>query len=315
MMTITNLRFSLPAVFLCSSMFYSSLATAASCFVDYYDEIYLDYCAQQVAPSYCDDALFAGTAMTTYSSGNCTTENLLGYCTIEERMNAPESHYYSDNSPGVTAAELKETCEFEAEGITPGVWTGDAPAPSDGTPVTLNGSVQLADGTPLCAMVLASGQYMFTCDPVGDYSLTGLPREPDGTVNRQIYVDGTYPSVVVLPGSVAETVVMEPAYDCPSYNPPSDPGIFPEAAGKRISISGQVFDRDTETPICTMVLANGAYMFSCDGTGSYSLDFPLDSNGQYQVQVYADGFAPTIQTFDESGTGGDIGMARASECQ
>ena len=64
-----------------------------------------------------------------------------------------------------------------------------------------------------------------------------------------------------------------------------------------------------------MVLANGAHMFSCDGSGSYSLEFPLDNNGQFKLQVYADGFAPSVQSFDELSLGGDVRMARSAECQ
>jgi len=56
-------------------------------------------------------------------------------------------------------------------------------------------------------------------------------------------------------------------------------------------------------------------MFTCDGTGSYALNIPLDSNGQFKLQVYADGFAPTIQTFDEFQAINDVRMARAVECQ
>jgi hypothetical protein len=196
-----------------------------------------------------------------------------------------------------------------------GINYGDTPPPPSDGPVTLSGAVELGDGTPLCSIVLASGQFMFTCEPVGPFSLTNLPREPDGTVIRQVYVDGAFPSVDVLPGSTTGTVVMKVAGTCPTYNPPTDPSIFPISAGKWISISGNVLDRDTETPLCAMVLANGQYVFSCDGSGSYALEFPLDGNGQYQLQVYADGFAPTLQTFDEMGSPGDVRMARASECQ
>ena len=64
-----------------------------------------------------------------------------------------------------------------------------------------------------------------------------------------------------------------------------------------------------------MVLANGQHMFSCDGTGSYALNIPLDTNGQFKLQVYADGFAPTIQAFDEFKAMNDVRMARATECQ
>jgi len=56
-------------------------------------------------------------------------------------------------------------------------------------------------------------------------------------------------------------------------------------------------------------------MFSCDGTGSYDLNIPLDTNGQYKLQVYADGFAPTIQFFDEFSADNTVRMSRAAECQ
>ena len=63
------------------------------------------------------------------------------------------------------------------------------------------------------------------------------------------------------------------------------------------------------------VLANGQHMFSCDGTGSYALNIPLDADGQFKLQVYADGFAPAIQLFDESSIDNTVKMARAVECQ
>ena len=146
-------------------------------------------------------------------------------------------------------------------------------------------------------------------------SLSDLPREPDGTVKRQIYAHGFVPKIDVLPDSVDETVVMTRSGTCPDYNMPYVPGVFPESAGKWIDISGRVLLQNTETPICAMVLANGQFMFSCDGSGSYALTIPLDSSGQYKLQVYADGFAPAIQTFDENQTINDVRMARAIECQ
>ena len=93
------------------------------------------------------------------------------------------------------------------------------------------------------------------------------------------------------------------------------PGVFPESAGQRIDISGSVLLQDTQTPICAMVLANGQFIFSCDGTGSYALNIPLDANGQFKLQAYAQGFAPLTQTFDEFQTINDVRLARAAECQ
>jgi hypothetical protein len=182
-------------------------------------------------------------------------------------------------------------------------------------PVDLTGTIKTDNDTDICAMVLASGKYMFSCDPVGVFSLTDLAREQNGTVKRQIYADGFFPKVDVLQDTVDEAVVMTRSGACPSYNTPYDPAVTPGSAGKRIDISGKVLVQDTATPICAMVLANGQYRFSCDGTGSYAMNIPLDTNGQFKLQVYADGFAPTIQIFDEFSVSNDVRMARASECQ
>ena len=181
--------------------------------------------------------------------------------------------------------------------------------------VDFSGTIETADGTDICAMVLASGQFMFSCNPVGVFSLTDLPREDNGTVKRQIYADGFLPKIDILTGSTDEAVVMTRSGTCPSYNTLYDPGVFPDSASQRIDISGSVLLQNTQTPICAMVLANGQYMFSCDGSGSYALNIPLDTNGQFKLQVYADGFAPTIQTYDEFQAINDVRMARAVECQ
>ena len=184
-----------------------------------------------------------------------------------------------------------------------------------GGTIDLSGSIRTADGTDICAMVLASGQFMFSCNPPGVFSLIGLPRENDGTVKRQIYADGFFPKIDALTGTTDEAVVMTRSGVCPSYNTPYTPGVFPDTAGKRINISGTILLQGTQTPICAMTLANGQFMFSCDGTGDYALNIPLDADGQFKLQVYADGFAPTIQTFDEFQANNDVRMARAVECQ
>ncbi len=189
-----------------------------------------------------------------------------------------------------------------------------APPPPSGDPVNLNGEVISSSGTPLCAMVLASGVFQFTCSPDGPYSLNDLPRESDGSVKRQVYVDGFFPRVDTLDGGTTQTVVMQRAGTCPNYNDPVTPMNNPGSAGDRINITGRVLSQDSETPVCAMVLANGQFQFSCDGSGNYSLDIPLDANGQFKIQVYADGFAPNIQVFDEFQPVNDVRMAWASEC-
>ena len=202
--------------------------------------------------------------------------------------NAPSLHYWMDGL-----------------GIT-GVPTG---------PVDLSGTIKTDNGTDICAMVLASGKYMFSCNPPGIFSLNSLPREQNSTVKRQIYADGFFPKVDSLAGTTDEAVVMTRSGACPNYNAVSSPAYRPDSAAKRIDISGKVLLQNSQTPICAMALANGQYMFTCDGTGSYALNIPLDNNGQFKLQVYADGFAPTIQTFDEFQAMNDVRMARALECQ
>ena len=179
----------------------------------------------------------------------------------------------------------------------------------------IDGTVETSDGTGLCSMVLASGQYMFACNPNGPLSLKNLPTEIDGTVKRQVYVDGFFPRVDILPGSVNETVLMVRSGTCPSYNTPYDPAFVPGSAGMWINISGTVFLQNSQTPVCAMVLANGQYMFTCDGTGNYAMSIPLDINGQFKLQVYADGFAPNVQRFNEYSASNVVRMTRAVECQ
>ena len=181
--------------------------------------------------------------------------------------------------------------------------------------VGLSGTIKTAGDTDICAMVLASGKYTFSCYPVGRFSLTDLPREKDGSVKRHIFAHGFFPKVDALTGSSDDAVVMIRSGTCPSYNIPYEPAFVPGSAGKEIYISGQVLLQNSETPICAMVLANGQYMFSCDGTGSYALKIPLDAKGQFKLQVYANGFAPMIQVFDDFQTTNDVRMARAVECQ
>lgn len=193
--------------------------------------------------------------------------------------------------------------------------SGEPPPPPPPTGVDLTGDVQDQGGTPLCALVLASGQIDFSCNPNGPYELLDVPTASDGTVTRQVYVQGFFPEIDVLTGSTDETVVMTRASNCPNYNSFPAPGVFPGSAGQIIDISGTVLLRDTQTPVCALVLAGGQFGFTCDGTGSYSLTLPLDVNGQYNLQVYAAGFAPVAQTFDEFSPDNEVRLARASECQ
>ena len=187
--------------------------------------------------------------------------------------------------------------------------------PVDTSRIDISGTIKTPGGLDICAMVLASGKFMFSCNPTGVFSLNNLPRETNGTVKLQIFADGFLPFKNTLVASGSYPVTMTPAGTCPNYNPPSNPGVFPGSAGQVITISGNVLvGSDGTTPVCAMVLANGQHMFSCGGAGSYSLNVPLDTNGQVKLQVYADGFAPYIERFDEFNPVNNALLARASEC-
>jgi sugar lactone lactonase YvrE len=182
-------------------------------------------------------------------------------------------------------------------------------------PLDLSGTVRNSEGADVCAMVLASGKYMFSCNPTGMLSLSDLPLETDSTVKLQIYADGFLPWKTTLTDSGFQPVTMITAGTCPDYNSVPAPGFVPDSAGKQINISGSILLQNTGTPVCAMVLANGQYMFSCDGSGSYNLNVPLDSNGQVKLQVYADGFAPYTAKFDEFHPTNTVRLARSLECQ
>lgn len=44
------------------------------------------------------------------------------------------------------------------------------------SPVDLKGSIKTAEDQDICAIVIASGKHMFSCDSGGQYVLTDLPR-------------------------------------------------------------------------------------------------------------------------------------------
>jgi hypothetical protein len=226
----------------------------------------------------------------------------------QDRTNPDDRAWSFDFNGGSNLSTTKTSAHFAWA-----VHDGNVGLPTG--PVDLTGTVQNEGGTPLCALVLASGQFMFSCNPNGPYSLLDLPRATDGTVKRQIYVDGFFPNVETLTDSTDETVVMTKANNCPDYNSFPEPGVFPDSDGKQINVSGTILRQNTQTPLCAMALANGQFGFTCDGSGSYSATIPLDANGQYTLQVYADGFAPMVQAFDEFTPNVTVRMAQAAECQ
>jgi len=153
-------------------------------------------------------------------------------------------------------------------------------------------------GSPLCAMALANGQYIFTCgDSLGVYDLN-VPLDENGEITLYGFCSGFSPFKAVLSPTQAQN------YDINMIRAPAgsrtiqvtmqtESGITnPE----RIRVSGTVYF-DT-TPLCGMILANGQSMFSCGANlGTFDLEVPLDADGEITFYAFCSGFAPYKEVF------------------
>jgi hypothetical protein len=165
----------------------------------------------------------------------------------------------------------------------------------------INGTVTF-NGTPLCAMVLANGQDMFTCgDDLGSFDLN-VPLDGNGKITLYGFCSGFSPFKVVLTpeqaqnyairmtlafanSDIIEAIVQtEPCTKNPNY----------------VRVYGTVSYRGT--PLCAMVLANGQNMFSCGANlGVFDLEVPLDGYGKITLYVFCSGFAPYKDVFVPNG--------------
>lgn len=145
----------------------------------------------------------------------------------------------------------------------------------------------------LCTMVLANGNYRFTCgDEPGRYAMEVIPDE-NGNITFFVFADGFVPykaafkaaashrlDVVLAPPGASDAVGV---MDLEVVHATAD-----EGAGW-ILVSGTLIGDGQ--PLCAMVLANGSHMFSCDeNLGRFDLTVPLDEYGGVTLYVFADGF-------------------------
>ncbi|MCP4111955.1 MAG: hypothetical protein GY749_41580 [Desulfobacteraceae bacterium] len=151
---------------------------------------------------------------------------------------------------------------------------------------TISGNVVNEDGTPLCAMVLANGQHMFSCAGQGRYELN-VPLDEKGELILYCFVEGFSPFKQVMEPATDFEIKMIATEGLPTI---LTNRIIPTRSGW-VNISGTFMNEDG-TPLCGMVLANGQHMFSCAGEGRYELDIPLDPNGNIVLYGFAEGFAP-----------------------
>ncbi|MCP4352974.1 MAG: hypothetical protein GY795_46580 [Desulfobacterales bacterium] len=112
-------------------------------------------------------------------------------------------------TPGDDEPEVTVTNEISTAETNPG-WA------------KITGQISLENEIPLCAMVLANGQHMFTCDPVGEYSLE-VPADDNGQITIFGFADGFKPfkqTVEVNQDNIVPTVI--PAGDEQYLNLDSD---------------------------------------------------------------------------------------------
>lgn len=154
--------------------------------------------------------------------------------------------------------------------------------------VPVTGKVMFGD-TPLCAMVLANGQSMFSCSGDGSFVLN-VPLDSSGMVTLQVFASGFAPFRQTVPPLQLRNFTVNMVRSDSDRQPTVNTSVSGNEAGWSL-ISGTI--AEGTTPICAMVLANGQSMFSCNANlGTYSLDVPLDGNGEITLQIFVSGFQP-----------------------
>jgi hypothetical protein len=164
----------------------------------------------------------------------------------------------------------------------------------------INGTVSY-NGTPVCAMVLANGQYMFSCEEnQGTYELE-IPLDENGEIILFALVDGLAPFKQILTPWEALDFDIEMQLASPDSKTPTVTSTVVESIDNPGWVEIEGFVSLEGTPLCAMVLANGQYMFSCDPNGEYQLSVPLDPKGEITLFTFVDGLQPykEIISFNE----------------
>ena len=161
--------------------------------------------------------------------------------------------------------------------------------PANNDWVNINGTVTY-NGSPVCTMVLANGQYMFTCSGDGSFNLD-VPLDPDtGQITVFSFCEGLAPFEQVIYPAEGQGMQIELAAG------EGGPGMEVTSTLTAINTTWVRLEGTLSyngTPVCAMVLANGQYMFTCSGDGSYSLDVPLDpANGSVTLFSFCSGLPP-----------------------
>ena len=227
-----------------------------------------------------------------YSNGTFTTLDVPG---------STDTNAYSINASGQVTGNYSDGSRYHGFIATPVCVTPTVAihtlttAPNGWLRIT--GSITL-DSIPLCALILANGQFMFTCGdalPKGEFDLTA-PLDDQGQITLFGFSAGLAPFQQTLgPGSLPASVN---GNGC--ITPTVTPTITAAPQG-RFRITGSI--TLDGAPLCALVLANGQFMFTCGDAlpqGNFDLTVPLDDQGKITLFGFSAGLAPFQQTFSPS---------------
>ncbi len=184
----------------------------------------------------------------------------------------------------VYATDTKDAYSLSVQPVvTQTKGTGD---PKPGEWVNISGRI-LSENTPLCAMILANGQSIYSCAGNGEYELE-VPLDRNGEITLFAFCDGFAAFNETLNPYQAdgfEVHMVPESADSPKMTLTKTVIYLNEGL---VKITGKVLYNDT--PICAIVIANGRYMFACAGDGEYELYVPPDENREITLSAFSDGF-------------------------
>jgi len=209
------------------------------------------------------------------------------FCKIFNNLSAVGMLIIVTMSINSTAHATSNNC------ITPAVTIATITNMPDGW-FRITGSINL-NGTPLCSLVLANGQYMFTCGdslPKGNFDLT-VPPDNQGQITLFGFSSGLSPFQQTLGKESSSTF----GNDCIT-SPTITTDTITSMPNGWFRIIGSI--SLYATPLCSLVLANGQYMFTCGDPlpqGKFDLTVPPDGQGQITLFGFSSGLPPFELTF------------------